>query len=75
MSRLLCERDVLVMTGWPSRRFLDARMRKDRFPKPVTSYRGVGDQWREADIAAWLGTAQPGGVSGEQRLLARIAAL
>ena len=75
MTRLLCERDVLVLTGWPSRRFLDARMRKDRFPRPVASYRGVGDQWREVDIHAWMGTAQPGGQSGEQRLLARIAAL
>lgn len=51
---LLCERDVLNKMGWPSREFINTRIRTDRFPRPAVRYRGIGDQWRESDVDAWI---------------------
>ena len=45
-ERLLCERDVLVKLGWPSRDYINRRMRSDGFPRPNRRLHGIGDQWR-----------------------------
>lgn len=57
-ERLLCERDVLVKTNWPSRSFIDRRMKSDGFPKPARRLPGIGDQWSEADVDTWI-TGKP----------------
>jgi predicted DNA-binding transcriptional regulator AlpA len=61
-ERLLTEREVLNATGWPSRQYLDSRIKSDAFPRPSHRLYGIGDQWREADVDAWIsgqGTAAP----------------
>ncbi len=72
MTRLLCEREVLERTGFPSRHYLNARIRSDRFPRPFHRLRGIGDQWREHDVMEWMGTA-PAGMGGEAVALRRFA--
>lgn len=71
---LLCERDVLNKMGWPSRKYLDARVKADRFPGPRRSSHSIGDQWLESDIDRWLGIAERARPGGEEALLARFAA-
>ena len=55
-ERLLCEREVLVKLDWPSRHFLERRIKGDGFPGPARRFPGLGDQWRESDVESWLGT-------------------
>ena len=71
-ERLLCERDVLNMLGWPSRKFLNIRMREDGFPKPCASYVAVGDQWRESEILQWV-NGGPMGETGFEKAMKRFA--
>lgn len=73
-DKLLCEREVLVRMGWPSRHFLNARMRTDRFSQPCRSYRGIGDQWSDDQITNWLHGKPSAAMTGEQKLLARFSA-
>lgn len=68
-DKLLCERDVLNMTGWPSRKFLDKRIKTDRFPRPAKRYVGVGDQWLESSVLEWMGVSPAEWKTGERRLL------
>lgn len=70
---LLTERDVLNLMGWPSREFVNARIRSNRFPRPAVRYRGVGDQWRRSDIDAWQRGVGESLKSGEQALLERFS--
>jgi hypothetical protein len=67
----LTERDVLNLMGWPSREFVNARMRVDAFPRPRVRYRGIGDQWQQEDIDKWRGISQPGLKTETQELLER----
>ena len=53
-DRLLCERDVLVMTGWPSRKCLDGRIKSDGFPRPNRKLRAIGDHWLESAVQKWI---------------------
>lgn len=69
-DRLLSERDVLNMMGWPSREFINSRIRSSGFPRPAVRYRGIGDQWRESDIETWVSGKKKGEASGN-RLLER----
>lgn len=68
---VLCERDVLNKLGWPSRRYVDARIRRDSFPRPRKHSHGIGDQWYESDIDRWLGILPEAQNAGEEALLAR----
>jgi hypothetical protein len=52
-DRLLCERDVLAMTSWPSRDYLNKRIRTHGFPRPSRRLPGIGDQWKESAIEEW----------------------
>ena len=70
-ERLLCERDVLNLMGWPSREFINARIRGSSFPRPAARYRGVGDQWRESDISRWMDGDSKAGKIREQEILER----
>ena len=72
MTRLLCEREVLERTGFPSRHYLNATIRNDRLRRTIHRLRGIGDQWREADGMEWMGTA-PACMGGEAVALRRFA--
>lgn len=56
--KLLCERDVLNKLSWPSRSYINARIKSDGFPKPTLRMHGIGDQWREDLIDRWLGVEE-----------------
>lgn len=73
-NQLLTEVAVLVKMGWPSRRYLDARIRRERFPLPRRQSHGIGDQWLEADIDRWMGVGEDAQADGRQRLIERFAA-
>ena len=45
---------MLAITGWPSREYVDARMRHDGFPKPKRRVRSLGDQWLESEVTRWI---------------------
>lgn len=60
-DRLLCEREVLVATGWPSRDYLNKRIRSHGFPRPSRRLPAIGDQWKESAIEEWIsGKPRPG---------------
>ncbi|MCB1884624.1 MAG: hypothetical protein KDG89_11640 [Geminicoccaceae bacterium] len=69
--RLLCEREVLERTDWPSREYLDARIRSDGFPRPRRRVRSLGDQWLESEVALWI---EPGGLSALEASLPALEA-
>jgi hypothetical protein len=54
-DRLRCERDVLNLTGWPSRKYLDGRIKHDGFPRPNRKLYAIGDQWLESAVRLHLG--------------------
>jgi hypothetical protein len=70
---MLSERDVLNLMGWPSREFVNARIRTSKFPRPAVRYRGIGDQWRESDIKRWRDGNDAAAKSGEALLLERFS--
>lgn len=53
-DRLLTERDVLIKTGWPSRRTIDRMMKREGFPHPSRRFAYLGDQWSEVAIDEWM---------------------
>ena len=69
--RLLCEREVLERTDWPSREYLNARIRSDGFPKPRKRLRGLGDQWLESEVLLWI---DPEAELGPQTLVRKFKA-
>ncbi len=62
-DRLLCERDVLVMTGWPSREYLNKRIRTHGFPRLSRRLPGIGDQRRESAVDEWISGKPRAGVN------------
>ncbi len=70
---MLSERDVLNLMGWPSREFVNARIRTSKFPRPTVRYRGIGDQWRESDIKRWRDGAGTDAKSEREQLLERFS--
>lgn len=69
MTELLTEAKVLAKVDWPSREYLNARMRHDGFPRPVKRMRGIGDQWRKDQVERWTGIEAP--EDGSQALIRR----
>ena len=52
--RLLTERSVMAKLDWPSRRYIDLRIKADGFPGPHCRLPGLGDQWLESEVDAWI---------------------
>jgi predicted DNA-binding transcriptional regulator AlpA len=74
MTTLLCERDVLNKLGWPSRSYLDKRIKTEAFPKPARRSHSIGDQWRLDHIDKWLGI-EPRKDDGAEGLKKRFEAM
>ena len=73
-AALLTERDVLVLTSWPSVSIIDREMRSGGFPRPARLTRGIGRQWSAQQVLDWMGVDhQTGRPTGEATLLGRFS--